>query len=134
MTDPDLAAILAHPNVLISSDGAPGRHPRGYNAFPRVLAKFVRADRDVPLPEAIAKMTGRSAKQLGFVDRGTIAAGKKADLTIFDAATIIDRGTPENPSQPPSGVRFVVVNGQVVLDGGRPTAARPGRALRRQTP
>jgi N-acyl-D-amino-acid deacylase len=134
MTEPDLAAILAHPNVLICSDGSPGRHPRGYNAFPRVLAKYVRADRVVPLSEAIAKMTGRSAKQLGFTDRGTIAAGKKADITIFDAATIADRGTPENPSQSPVGVRFLVVNGQVVLDAGRATAARPGRGLKRQTP
>jgi N-acyl-D-amino-acid deacylase len=78
-------------------------------------------------------MTGRSAAMLGFPDRGTLAAGRKADVVIFDAATIADRGTPTDPAQAPVGVETVIVNGEVVLEGGAVTAARPGRLLRRAT-
>jgi N-acyl-D-amino-acid deacylase len=76
-------------------------------------------------------MTARPAAQLGFEDRGVIAPGKKADIVIFDPATIEDHGTPANPSAPPTGIDTVIVNGQVVLDRGTMTDARPGRALRR---
>ena len=132
MIEEDLRAIFAHPQVLICSDGQlAGRHPRGYNAFPRVLARYVRELHVVPLEEAIAKMTGRASAQLGFGDRGTIAAGMKADLVLFDAATIADRGTPADPSAAPTGIDTVIVNGQVVMDRGTLTAARPGRALRK---
>jgi N-acyl-D-amino-acid deacylase len=79
-------------------------------------------------------MTGRSAAQLGLADRGVVAAGRKADLVIFDPETIADRGTPADPSAAPVGIHVVVVNGQVVLDHGTVTDARPGRALRRAVP
>ena len=132
MDEADMKAILAHPQVLICSDGQlSGRHPRGYGAFPRVLARYVREQQVISLEEAIAKMTSRSAAMLGLADRGVVAAGKKADVVIFDAATIADRGTPQEPAQAPVGVDTVIVNGQVVLDRGEVTAARPGRALRR---
>ncbi len=132
MIEEDLRAIFAHPQVLICSDGQlAGKHPRGYNAFPRVLARYVREQHVVPLEEAIAKMTGRPAAQLGFDDRGTIATGKKADLVIFDAATIADHGTPADPSAVPTGIDTVIVNGQVVMHRGTLTTARPGRALRK---
>jgi N-acyl-D-amino-acid deacylase len=133
MIEPDLERLFAHPQVVIGSDGAlAGRHPRGYGAFPRVLARYVRERRLVPLEEAIAKMTARTAAQIGLRDRGLVARGMKADLVVFDPATVADRGTPERPDLPPVGIRFVVVNGQVVLDGGEMTTARPGRALRRE--
>jgi N-acyl-D-amino-acid deacylase len=133
MTEPDLEKIFAHPQVLICSDGAlTGRHPRGYGSFPRVLARYVRERGLVDLPEAIAKMTGRSARQLGLTDRGVIAEGKKADIVVFDAAAITDSGTPQDPSRPPAGIRDVIVNGQVVLADGKMIDARPGLALRRQ--
>ncbi len=132
MDEADMKAIFAHPQVLICSDGQlAGRHPRGYGAFPRVLARYVREQQVVSLEEAIAKMTGRSAAMLGFADRGTLAAGRKADVVIFDAATIADRGTPTEPAQAPVGVETVIVNGEVVLDRGEVTSARPGRLLRR---
>lgn len=132
MDEADMRAILAHPQALICSDGQlNGRHPRGFGAFPRVLGRYVRDEQVIPLEEAVAKMTSRSAAVLGLSDRGVIAPGKKADLAIFDAATIADRGTPTAPAQAPVGMRFVVVNGQVVLDAGEVTAARPGLALRR---
>jgi N-acyl-D-amino-acid deacylase len=132
MEEADMRMILAHPQVLICSDGQlSGRHPRGYGAFPRVLGRYVREQHVVTLEEAIAKMTSRSAAMLGLADRGVVAAGKKADVVIFDPATIADRGTPLEPAQAPVGVDTVIVNGQIVLDGGQVTAARPGRALRR---
>ncbi len=135
MDETDMKAILAHPQVLVCSDGQlSGRHPRGYGAFPRVLARYVREQQVITLEEAIAKMTSRSAAMVGLVDRGVVAAGKKADVTIFDATTIADRGTPQEPAQAPVGVDTVIVNGQVVLDHGEVTSARPGRALRRNGP
>lgn len=132
MTEEDLARFAAHPQVMICSDGGlSGRHPRGYGAFPRVLGRFVRERKLLPLEEAIARMTSRTAARIGLPDRGMLAAGKYADLVIFDAATIIDRGTPQEPSLAPVGIRHVIVNGELVLRDGQATDARPGRALRR---
>jgi len=131
MEEADMRAIFSHPRVVICSDGQlSGRHPRGYNAFPRVLARYVREARLVPLEEAIAKMTGRAAARLGLSDRGVIAVGRKADLVVFDPAAIVDRGTPQQPSLSPVGIDAVVVNGTLVLSNGTPTGARPGHALR----
>lgn len=135
MDERDLNTIFADPRVMICSDGSPiGSHPRAFGAFPRVLGEFVRKRRVVPLPEAIAKMTSRPAKLLGLSDRGSIAAGKKADLVIFDPARVADRGTKLEPARHPTGIEYVVVNGELVLDGGRMTAARPGQPLRRGSP
>ena len=132
MQEQDLERFFAHPQVMICSDGAlAGRHPRGYGAFPRVLARYVRERGILPLAGAIAKMTGRPAARLGFDDRGVVAIGRKADLVVFDAAGIQDRGTPTDPAAAPVGMRDVIVNGQIVLGDGRLTGARPGVALRR---
>ena len=132
MSEDDLLTFVKHPLVLICSDGGlTGRHPRGYGAFPRVLARYVRERGAIPLPEAIAKMTGRSAAQLGMPDRGLVAAGQKADLTIFDPATVQDRGVPGNAAQSPVGIAYVIVNGEVAVDNGKVTNARAGRGLRR---
>src|SRR5215470_10562531 len=130
MSEDDLTTFVKSPLVLICSDGGlSGRHPRGYGTFPRVLAHYVRGLGALTLPDAIAKMTGRSAAQLGVADRGTVAVGKKADLTIFDPATVQDRGVPGNAAQAPVGIAYVIVNGQVVLDNGKMTEARPGRGI-----
>lgn len=132
MQEADLERFFAHPQVLICSDGAlSGRHPRGYGAFPRVLARYVRERGLLPLEEAVAKMTGRSARRLGLSDRGVLVAGSKADVVVFDAAAIEDRGTPAEASLAPTGIRHVLVNGQLVLHDGQMTGARPGTALRR---
>jgi N-acyl-D-amino-acid deacylase len=132
MAEEDMARIFVHPQVLICSDGGiSGRHPRGYGAFPRVLARYVREKKLLSLEEAIAKMTGRSAARLGMPERGAIAAGKFADIVIFDPRTIADRGTPETPDVHPLGIRDVIVNGEVVLRDGSMTGARPGRGLKR---
>jgi N-acyl-D-amino-acid deacylase len=132
MDEKDLEHLVADPRITICSDGGlAGAHPRGYGAFPRVLGEYVRKRGVITLPEAIAKMTSRSAAVLGFNDRGTIAEGKKADIVILDPARVADSGTKLQPAQNPVGLPYVIVNGQVVLDNGRMTDARPGRALRR---
>ncbi|HEY9450184.1 MAG TPA: D-aminoacylase [Gemmatimonadaceae bacterium] len=131
MDERDLNTILADPRVMICSDGSPtGSHPRAFGAFPRVLGEFVRNRGVISLPEAIAKMTSRPAKLLRLPDRGRIARSMKADIVLFDPSTVADRGTKLEPAQHPVGVRYVIVNGEVVLDRGRMTEARPGRAIR----
>jgi N-acyl-D-amino-acid deacylase len=139
----DLALALTQPWVAIGSDGSalategPLRagvpHPRSFGTFPRVLGRYVREQKAISLQEAIRKMTSLPASILGFSDRGTIATGKWADLVLFDPATVADRATFENPFQYPVGIDTVIVNGQVVLDEGKHTGARPGRVLRRTT-
>jgi N-acyl-D-aspartate/D-glutamate deacylase len=75
-------------------------------------------------------MTSLAAQRVGINDRGLLKPGMFADITVFDPATIIDRSTYENPAQVATGVSYVFVNGVPVIDGGRPTNALPGRALR----
>ena len=134
MDEADLARFAAHPLVFVCSDGMlAGRHPRGYGAFPRVLARYVREQHVLDLPAAVHKMTGGPAAFLGLVDRGVIAPGRKADLVVFDPAAVEDRGTKTDPAQPPLGIHTVIVNGELVLDDRRPTDVRPGRVLRRAT-
>jgi N-acyl-D-amino-acid deacylase len=132
MEDGDLTRFAAHPLTFICSDGGlAGRHPRGYGAFPRVLATYVREQKALDLRRAIHKMTGGPADYLGLRERGTIAPGQTADIVVFDPATVQDRGTKTNAAQAPVGIEYVFVNGQIVLDNGRMTDARPGRAIRR---
>ena len=133
MDEGDLARFVASPRVMFSSDGGiSGAHPRGYGSFPRILGVYVRDKQLLSLPEAIRKMTSATAQFLGLTDRGLVAPGKAADIVIFDPATIADRGTKTHAAQSPVGVHYVLVNGEVVLDDGRMSGARPGRGLRRQ--
>ena len=83
------------------------------------------------LEAAVRKMTGLPAERLTLKDRGLIAEGLVADLVLFDADTVIDRATFEDPHQYPVGIPYVFVNGTAVVDGGVHTGARPGRVLRR---
>jgi N-acyl-D-amino-acid deacylase len=96
-----------------------------------VLGRYARDLGVLSLPDAIYRMTGFPAAKFGLKDRGVIAPGAFADLVLFDPETIIDRGTFEDPKQPPEGVRMVLVNGQPVVRDGAATDARPGMALRR---
>jgi N-acyl-D-amino-acid deacylase len=139
----DLALALKQPWVAIGSDGSalategPLRagvpHPRSFGTFPRVLGRYVREMKVIPLQQAIRKMTSLPASILGLQDRGTIGEGQWADLVIFDPATVADRATFEDPFQYPLGIDTVLVNGEVVLDEGKHTNARPGRILKRPT-
>ena len=136
----DVRRIMAHPMTMIGSDGRlsrPGEgvpHPRNYGTFPRVLGEYVRVQHVLTLEDAVHKMTGMSAKRLGLTNRGCIRAGCFADITVFDPATIADKGTFTEPHQYPVGIDWVIVNGTPVIAEGRFTDARPGRVLRHDPP
>jgi dihydroorotase/N-acyl-D-amino-acid deacylase len=140
MDEPDVAMALAQPWVSVdvdsagvSPDGLLGRdlsHPRAYGTFPRILRKYVREERLLTLEEAIRKFTSLPAQRMHLADRGTLAPGKWADVVVFDPATVRDVATFESPNRLAEGMRFVLVNGVPVIDGGRMTGALPGRVVR----
>jgi dihydroorotase/N-acyl-D-amino-acid deacylase len=136
MTDEDLDRIIRHPVAMIASDGeipvfgkdAP--HPRSYGTFARVLSEYVRVRRVLTLEQAVRKMAALPAERLKLADRGRLEAGRKADVVVFDPARVRDAATYENPHQYAEGFSRVLVNGTVVFEDGRMTAARPGTVLR----
>ena len=136
----DLRLAMRQPWVAFGTDGrlaAPDGplaaglpHPRAYGTYPRILGRYVRELGVISLEEAIRKSTSLAAESIGVEDRGTLAEGLYADIVIFDPETIIDHATYQEPHQHSTGVEYVVVNGEVVLDGGEITDARPGVVVR----
>ena len=129
-----LPAFVSHPAGMIASDAilfGEYPNPRSYGCFPIVLAEFVRAEQHLRLPEAIRKMTSFPAQRLGLPDRGLLKDGFKADVVVFNPDTVKAQATKEGPKRYPVGIEYVIVNGQVVIDGGENTGALPGRGLRR---
>jgi N-acyl-D-amino-acid deacylase len=135
----DVRRALAHPRVMIGSDGyalapygemaASKPHPRSYGTFPRVLGEYAREQRLLALPQAVHKMTGLPARRLGLRDRGVLRPGARADLVIFDAKRVADVATYENPHRYPDGIEHVIVNGRSVIKDGEHTGSLPGRLL-----
>lgn len=131
---------LGQPFVSIGSDGAAispdgayadmNPHPRWYGTFPRVLGRYVRELGKLTLPEAVLKMTSMNAEKVGILDRGRIKEGFRADVTLFDPKTVIDRATFEESQQYPVGIPYVIVNGTLVLDDNEHTGELPGMVLR----
>jgi N-acyl-D-aspartate/D-glutamate deacylase len=105
-------------------------HPRAYGNFPRVIAEYVKTRHVLTLEDAIRKMTSWPATRMRLYDRGAIREGLKADVTIFNYETIRDTATYDNPMSYSTGIDYVLVNGQVVVDQGRHTGAKPGAVLR----
>lgn len=126
---------VTHPGVMIASDGliTHGKgHPRAAGTYARVLGRYVREQRALSLMEALRKMTILPAQRLGMPNKGRIRVGADADITVFDAAHVIDRATFENPAQYSDGIPCVIVNGVVVVEKGQlRTGVFPGRGLRR---
>jgi len=131
----DLVKILQHDTSSIACDcGAVARdatHPRYHGTYPRVLGRYVREQKALTWEDAIRKMTGLPAATTGLVDRGLLAAGMAADVTVFDPAAIIDHATFDEPTRPPDGVRFVFVNGRLAVRDGQATGERSGQVLRK---
>lgn len=135
MDEGDVSRFLAWEHSNISSDGAlHGRHPRGFGAFPRILARYVRARDVLSLATAIHKMTGLSAEHVGIANRGVLRPGARADMVLFDPQVITDRATPDDPHRTSVGIARVWVNGVEVYRDGIVTGARPGRVIRRGDP
>jgi N-acyl-D-amino-acid deacylase len=118
---------------MVGSDGLFGgrSHPRLHGTFPRVLGKYSRDEKVIPLELAVKKMTSLPAEKLGLSARGVIARGKKADLVLFDPKRIKDGATYEDPLRFAEGIARVIVNGKTVMLDGKFTGARPGRVVRK---
>jgi len=131
----DVDRIMQHPVTAIGSDGPVGifgegtPHPRQYGTFARVLGHYVRERAVLTLEDAVRKMSSQTARRLGIHNRGLLTEGYYADIAIFDADEIIDKATFEEPHQYAIGIKFVLVNGQVVVDQGRHTGRRPGKII-----
>lgn len=138
MDESDVENILKHPQTMVASDGRLVKlgdghpHPRWYGTFPRVLGHYVRDKGVLTLEEAIYKMTALPAKNIGLKDRGVLKEYMKADITIFDPETIIDKGTFEKPHQYPKGIYYVLVNGQLAVDNKDFKNIKAGNVLRKE--
>ncbi len=138
-SEDDMRYALKQPFVSIGSDGTAVKtegpaargnpHPRYYGTFPRVLGRYVREEKLISLEEAIRKMTSANSAKVRIYDRGLLRPGQWADVTVFNAGTIIDHATYDKPHQYSTGVEYVVVNGKLVLEKGNHTGARPGVIL-----
>ncbi len=139
-TEADMMLAMSQPWCSIGSDGyayaveGPLRqgnpHPRCFGTFPRVLGRYARDQKFLTLEDAVRKMTSMNAAKLGIQDRGLLKAGLFADITLFDSRSVIDKATYADPFHYNEGIEYVVVNGQIVLEKGKHTDAKPGRALR----
>ncbi len=135
-SDEGLRKFLVHPNGAINTDailtGSGVPHPAAFGAFPRVLGQYVRERKILSLQEAIRKMTSLTAQRFGIHDRGLIKEGMKADITVFDEKEIYDNATYTDSTRPPSGMEYVIINGEVILEKGVVNKlSRAGRVLRR---
>ena len=132
MSDDDVVSFLQWDQTNVCSDGANGGHPRGYGAFTRVLGRYVREKKIMPLETAVYKMTGLTAEHLGISNRGIIAAGNYADLVLFDPATVKDNSSFTDPKALSTGISKVWVNGKLVFENGRATHTPAGKFLSRE--
>ncbi|RKY86595.1 hypothetical protein DRQ09_05975 [candidate division KSB1 bacterium] len=140
MSEENTQRILVHPLGMIASDGSNAApygklskgkpHPRYYGTFPRAIGYYCREKKIFDLPAVIKKITSMPAEKVGIKDRGKIKEGYFADLTIFDYNKIIDRATFINPHRYPEGIKYVIVNGKIVIKNGEHTGNLPGRVLR----
>ena len=138
MDEQDLRTIMTWPWVSVGSDAGAGSietaqglaHPRAYGTFPRLIGRYVRDTGVLTLENAIRRMTSLPATKMHLAGRGTLTEGGFADIVIFDYDQIADTATFTAPHQYPKGIPYVIVNGQIVIDKGEHTGAKPGRALR----
>jgi dihydroorotase/N-acyl-D-amino-acid deacylase len=138
LSEDDLKLAMKQPWVAVGSDSGAvvgamrdvGAHPRAYGTFPRILGHYVRDEKLFPLEEAVRKMTSLAAARATLHDRGTLKPGMKADVVVFNPATIADVSTYEDPHHFSVGIRDVLVNGAPVLRDGAMTTELPGRVLR----
>lgn len=133
-TEEHVQLFMKRPEMNACTDGLLGGkpHPRVFGAFPRILGKYVREDKALTLEEAIYKMTEKPATTFNMTGRGRIAPGYCADITVFNAETIIDKGTFTDPVQYPEGIEYVIIGGGVTVSKGQLTGQRYGVVLRKK--
>lgn len=132
MNEDEIAQAIANPYGMIASDGIISHgngHPRAAGTFPRVLGKYVREDNVISLLEALRKMTLEPAKRLGLDNKGQIACGCDADITVFDPQTIKDGADFFNLNIPPVGIDCVIVNGKIAAESNKLINGRAGRFI-----
>jgi N-acyl-D-amino-acid deacylase len=135
ISEEDVERIMRYPGTMIASDGGipvfdqDVPHPRNYGTFARVLGRYVRERNVLTLEDAVRRMTSLPAIRFRIIDRGLLRPGMKADVAVFDAATVIDKSEFGKPHQYAEGFTHVLVNGTPVLVDGKMLPARPGRAL-----
>jgi N-acyl-D-aspartate/D-glutamate deacylase len=137
MDEEDIVRILRDPLTMIGTDGIPGFgtskvHPRMVGTFPRILGRYVRQQGLIGLEEAIRKMTSLPAQTFGLYKKGILRERLDADIVVFDPETIIDKSTFDNPTQPPEGIQWVIVNGKLAVEKGQVIGATSGQVLRRR--
>jgi len=129
MNEENMVCFLSLPFAMVGSDGSPNQgrpHPRLYGTFPRVIRRIVRELGALSMEAAIHKMSGLTAWRLGLKDTGILRKGFKADAVLFDPLTFGDTATYDHPRSFPRGLLATIVNGEVVIDGGKHTGAKPG--------
>ncbi len=138
MDEEDVKKVISHPLSSICSDawvtgssGSGNPHPRAYGTFPKVIKKYAIDSKLIMLEEAIRKMTSLPASKIGLKKRGQIKEGYYADIVIFDPNIIKDKATYEKPRQYPKGIKYVIVNGNIVVRNGKLTGLKPGKILKK---
>src|SRR5262249_47117559 len=142
MSEDDVQLGLRQPWVSLGIDAAgyatdgpfadQMTHPRAFGSAARWLGHYARDLHLFSIEEGVRKITSQPAQRLGLYDRGLVRPGMAADLAVFDPASLRDLATYEHPLRYSEGIEYVIVNGKVVLDGGKLTAERPGRILKHQ--
>ena len=136
ISEPDVKRIMQYPFNMFASDagirafGSGVPHPRGYGTNARILGKYVREENVLTLEEAIRRMTSLPAQKFQLKDRGLLKEGMAADIVIFDAASVKDNSTFDQPHQYSTGFQFILVNGEVVVENAKHTGTRSGRSLK----
>jgi N-acyl-D-aspartate/D-glutamate deacylase len=131
MKETDLEKFMVQDFVMTGSDGSDG-HPRKYGTFPRKMHEYVFTKHLLTLPQMIQRSSALTAATFRVPDRGVLKVGNYADIIAFDTAAVMDRSTYREPTLLAEGMRYVLVNGTVAVDGGRYTGLLPGRALNKK--
>jgi N-acyl-D-aspartate/D-glutamate deacylase len=130
MNEKDIRTFMVQDFVATGSDGSDG-HPRKYGTFSKLLHEYVYTDHVLTIEQAVHRSSALAAGMMRIKDRGTLAAGKFADVIVFDAKTVTDRSTYREPTLLAAGMKYVLVNGAVAIDDAKFTGVMAGRALRR---
>jgi len=130
MADADVAAFAVRPWVMTGSDGSTG-HPRKYGTFPLAWTRFVTGGRLLTPEQFVRRSSGLAADALRIADRGYLKPGQYADVVAFDPEAFSSRADYEHPTRLATGARWVLVNGRIAIEDGRPTSALAGKGLRR---